>query len=161
MNKLESYIQSLDNSAPIFHLRLQEGGNRITRSVAKQYRPTPVPGDFISYLVSRHFQESFMNGAFRKNTREIQRAVIDDIHRAFRQLIENYGGFKNARQSLLYRFIARSSSNLIDEHVDGLIMLYAYARKNGMDEMHRMPEGVHRDNVLGILEAMRVKYVKD
>lgn len=159
MTILQDYIRQLGNSEPIFQLSLTNGGTRIDRRLVNRYVPKAAAGDPISEIVCRSYQESFHNVAYRKNEREMQRAVIDDVRRQFRQFIENYGGFKNARQSSIYRFMATSSYNIIDEHSDGLIMLYRYARERGMQSHGAtMIAGPDRDNVLAIIEAMRTKY---
>jgi hypothetical protein len=157
---LEQYIRRLGNSRPIFRLQMREGSSRIDRVLVNKYVPTVIPGDAVSTIVRKNYQESFGSGRFKTSERDMIRSCVDDVKRVLRNFIDQYGGYKNARQSSIYRFMCLSSYSITDEHIDGLIMLYQYGCTLGLTESGKIGGGndKHIVNILSIIELMRTKY---
>jgi hypothetical protein len=106
--------------------------------------------------------ERLVGDKYIKDYEGIEKAVIMGIKNEFKKFIVCYGGFKNARQSGIHRFL-NTYATPPPEVVDGLVYLYRYARLHGMSGGTMIgaftdTDQKHIDNILAILELMRSKF---
>lgn len=158
---LDEYINRLGNSRPIFKLRISGNKSRIDSILVDPYCPkVSNPSDPLDFLVCDNYEEILRNGEYVKNRESIKRSCYEDIKKEFRNFISRYGGYKNPRQSSVHRWLGNYSTPSPAE--TGLVYLYKYAKSIGMIN-GSLPSGLnvdekHKENILSILEMMRVKY---
>ena len=155
---IDKYIVELGNSRPIFKLNVNFKKDDIYSTLIETYEPQADPNDPISILVCDRYLESLDGNRFRTNCDEIKKGVYRDIKSEMCKFINNFGGFKNAKQSAIFRFMGAYNTPVLLE--DGLVYLYRYTKSLGMASGH-FPAGTdqkHIDNILAIIELMRSKF---
>jgi len=156
---LNDYISKLGNSRPIFKLNVERNKERIDSNLVSEYSPEPDPNDPIDYLVCAHYRENLRDNSYVKDFDQIKKSVLSDIKGEMKRFIDQHGGFKNAKQSAIYRFM--NTYNTPVPAMDGLVYLYRYCKSLGMATNGTFPLGVeqkHIDNILAIIELMRSKF---
>ena len=155
---LNKYISELGNSRPIFKLNVAFKKDRVNSTIVKQYVPEIDPNDSMSSLLSHGFCENLRGDKFVKDYDQIKKNVATVIKSEMKKFIQTYGGYKNAKQSAIFRFM--SMYNTTDPVLDGLVYLYKYSRslKIANSGSPTDAEQKHIDNILAIIELMRSKF---
>ncbi len=159
---LSGYISKLGNSRPIFKLHVDFKKERVDSKLINEYCPVADENDPISVLVCSHFRENLQDDKFVKDYDSIKKSVVQEIKLNLKRFIDCHGGFKNAKQSAIFRFM--NSYNTPEPLIDGLVYLYKYCKSLGMATNGTFTAGTtgveqkHIDNILAIIELMRSKF---
>jgi hypothetical protein len=156
---LSKYIDALGNSRPIFKLNVNFKKDNVDSQMIHRYYPEPDPNDPISQLVCNRYSESLQHNQYVKDYDNIKRSVYSDIKAEMKRFIHRYGGFKNAKQSAIFRFMNSYSTPVQAE--DGLVYLYRYCKSLGMGSNGTFaiePDQKHIDNILALIELMRSNF---
>lgn len=157
---LDKYISALGSSRPIFTLNVSHDKDDVHSRLVEEYVPVPDPNDPISVLVCAAFAEKLSDNKFVPDSYYIKDSVYRTIKREMRMFITKHGGFKNANQSAIFRFMS-AMRDTPGPATDGLVYLYRYSKSLGMAINGDFPVGVdqkHIDNMLAIIELMRSKF---
>lgn len=160
---LKPYRDTLSNSRPIFALKVNDSGVRVSLMDEFKYRPEIIPGDGLSYIFNRMFDERFDKLTRRFVTNEqSDNSYVSSICNHLKTFIRRNGPFKNAKQSKIYRFFNdRSLGRMTEIEKAGLINLYQYIfTHTGADLVFADKNSPHCKNALAILDAIQEKYGK-
>lgn len=161
MTKLIELTKDFKVSRPVFRLSLSSSGRNIeaeTRDPIHKYEPTPIPGDHLSELVCKNYNESFdiKQGCFTINKHEIANRAMEDIRNSVGKFIEKNLEMRNPRQSKLYRWTYRNMPNSVEIN-DVLVMVYKYLR-SFTDRNMKASDPNHVNNAIALLEAIMEKH---
>lgn len=156
---IRDYITKLGNSRPIFSLRLNDRKSGVYSKLVERYFPVSLESsDPIEQLVVTSYSETLRGNEFTKDIDQMEKSVLSLIRQEFKRFVTNYGGYKKAKQSSVFRFL--NTYSVPHGAVDGFVYLYRYAKSHGMAN-GAMPFGTdqkHIDNILAILELMRSNF---
>ena len=156
---LKTTIDKFGNSRPIFKLEVTGSKTRVESRLVSHYLPNFDNSDALAALVAQCYEENLVGDAFEKNYEAITRDSMSQIKLVASHFITVHGGYKNARQSAVFRFLG--TYTLPDEANRGLVYLYVYMKSLNMEDNGWFPAGTddkHIDNIIAILELMRSKF---
>ena len=154
---LDAYISKLGNSRPIFNLSITHNKERVVSRLVEVYSPTPDLNDPISILVCNRFIETLSGFDFITESEHMKKGVVNDIKSEMKKFIYAYGGYKNAKQSAVFRLMNIYSTP--EPMINGLVYLYRHCKSLGMiNGVLPSTDQKQIDNILAIIELMRSKF---
>jgi len=157
MSQLLDMVENFKVSRPVFALKVNSDNVEV-KKVIHEYRPQPIPGDYLSELVCGNFKERFSprEGSFHIDISEIVSISMQEIRSSIPKFIEKNLEMRNPRQSKLYRWDYRNMPNS-SELNDVLIMVYKYLRSFSDSDM-KANDPNHTNNAIALLDAIKDKY---